>query len=89
MDALATGADVRLHGRRAALARVLDRGADHGHGDPLPAVAAPHRDARDHPDGHIVDLRGYLRSLDDGVVVPRTQRDETDGLRVPIRHQAG
>jgi hypothetical protein len=89
MDALATGADVRLHSRRAALARVLDRGADHGYGDALPAVAAPHRDARDHPDGHIVDLRSCLRSLDDGVVVPGTQRDETNGLRAPIGHQAG
>jgi hypothetical protein len=65
VDAFSTRARIRLDGRRPALAGVIDRGADHRDSDALPAVAAPHRDAGNHPDGDIVDGRRHLRPLDD------------------------
>jgi len=86
---LATSADVRLDRRRAALSRVIDRGADHRHSNTLPAVAAAHGDARDHPNGDVVDRRRCPRLLDDGEVVSRPQGNEPDGLRIPVRHEAG
>jgi len=89
VHSLATSAHVRLDRRRAALPRVIDRGADHRHSDTLAAVAAAHGDARDHPNGDVVDRRRCPRLLDDRVIVARTEGDEPDGLRTPIRNQAG
>jgi hypothetical protein len=89
MHALAAGTHIRFDRRRAALSRVIDRGADHRYRQTFAAVAAAHRDARDHPGGDVVDGRSCPRVLDDRVVVPRTQGDEPDGLRAPVRHQAG
>ena len=55
MHPLTTGAHVRFDGRRPALSGITDRRPDHRNGDALPAVAAPHRDAGNHPDGYVVD----------------------------------
>ena len=87
MHPLTTGAHVRFDGRRPALSGITDRRPDHRHGDALPAVAAPHRDAGNHPDGDVVDGWCRARVCDGRVVVPRTERHEPDRLRTQVRHQ--
>jgi hypothetical protein len=72
VHAFATGPRIRLDGGRAALPGVINSGPDHRERDTLTAIAAPHRDARDHPGGDVVDGRCRLRILDPRVVVART-----------------
>src|SRR5262249_906273 len=55
---------VRLNGRGLCAPGAFYGGADQGRGNALAAIAAPHKEARDRPDGPLVRLQRWPCSIE-------------------------